>query len=303
MLDRSGSDSSDSNRCGTLPCSRCGNILSPRQVGSTGIKPRLKKSLCFVDRNSPTALFAILNGFSGSCLLRPSSPYGKLISLCSATLLRDAVDYHLHLSVLLKGARGTGKFTTACWVAQRIGMHLLEVLILCPSFASFCLTFRRSTVTTSSEKMTPRQKALCGLASRSLKNVPRAFFFFVTSTVSPKLLKFSKRVKVGFPFSHPLTHLTFPEESVLTAVLRECIDNVQKSWRITGHPVMVFATTAEADRVPMGILSCFKHEVAFEVRSPAMHVYNIYSQGRTGSKRRRASRNAAVISSGDCPRS
>lgn len=53
------------------------------------------------------------------------------MALCSATLLRDAVDYHLHLSVLLKGTRGTGKFTTACWVAQRMGMHLLEVTFVC----------------------------------------------------------------------------------------------------------------------------------------------------------------------------
>jgi peroxin-6 len=63
-----------------------------------------------------------------------------------------------------------------------------------------------------------------------------------------------------------LLNFALPVESVLTAVLRECLDNLQKSWRISGHPVVVFATTAESDRVPTGILSCFKHEVTFEVR-------------------------------------
>jgi peroxin-6 len=44
-------------------------------------------------------------------------------------MARHAMDYGLHLSVLLKGARGIGKFTVATWVAQRLGMHLLEVNI------------------------------------------------------------------------------------------------------------------------------------------------------------------------------
>lgn len=40
------------------------------------------------------------------------------------------MDYELHLSVLLKGARGIGKFTVAAWVAQSLGMHLFEVCTL-----------------------------------------------------------------------------------------------------------------------------------------------------------------------------
>lgn len=39
------------------------------------------------------------------------------------------MDYDLYLSVLLKGPRGIGKFTVATWVARRLGMHLLEVII------------------------------------------------------------------------------------------------------------------------------------------------------------------------------
>lgn len=56
------------------------------------------------------------------------TPFGKLLALASAALNRHAVDYHLQLSILLKGARGVGKATVANWVAQRLGIHLLEVM-------------------------------------------------------------------------------------------------------------------------------------------------------------------------------
>ena len=60
-------------------------------------------------------------------LLAQETPFGKLLALASAALNRRAVDYHLQLSILLKGARGIGKATVASWVAQRLGIHLLEV--------------------------------------------------------------------------------------------------------------------------------------------------------------------------------
>lgn len=81
------------------------------------------------DGSSPKALLAKLSIKSPSHLLGQKSSFGKLFELSSATLARHAVDYGLHLSVLLKGARGIGKFTVATWVAQRLGMHLLEVNI------------------------------------------------------------------------------------------------------------------------------------------------------------------------------
>ncbi|KAF7338543.1 Peroxisomal biogenesis factor 6 [Mycena venus] len=183
------------------------------------------------DENSPRALFSILRGFPDPYLLRPSSPYGRLVSLCSATLLRDAVDYNLHLSVLLKGARGTGKFTTACWVAQRIGMHVLE--INCYHLIGENDTKTEGTLRARFEKL--EECSPCILLLRHIDGLAQT-----TQALEPG------------------------KELVLTTVLRECIDNVQNSWRISGHPIMVFATTAEAERVPMGILSCFKHEVAFE---------------------------------------
>ena len=81
------------------------------------------------DTNSASAFLAKLPRQASSHLLGYETSFGKLFALSSATLARRAVDYDLHLSILLKGTRGIGKFTIATWVAQRLGMHHLEVNI------------------------------------------------------------------------------------------------------------------------------------------------------------------------------
>lgn len=47
--------------------------------------------------------------------------------MTSAAFSQRAVDYDLHLSFLLNGGRGIGKFTVASWVAESLGLHLFEV--------------------------------------------------------------------------------------------------------------------------------------------------------------------------------
>ena len=56
-----------------------------------------------------------------------ASGYEKLLPLCSAALARNAVEFELQISIILKGARGTGKMTAASQVARKLGLHLLEV--------------------------------------------------------------------------------------------------------------------------------------------------------------------------------
>lgn len=55
-------------------------------------------------------------------------------------------------------------------------------------------------------------------------------------------------------------------ESPIGAVLRECLDELHNGWKLTGHPVLLFGTTAEPARVPLGVQTCFKQEIVFEVR-------------------------------------
>lgn len=53
----------------------------------------------------------------------------KLHALVSAAFSLSAAEYRLQLSILLHGARGTGKMTAVTNVAQRLGVHILEVRV------------------------------------------------------------------------------------------------------------------------------------------------------------------------------
>jgi peroxin-6 len=79
-----------------------------------------------LDTGSPTRPPSIID--DPSVMPGHRSAFRKILSLISATLTSHAVDYNLDVSVLFKGARGTGKFTVLNWVAQHFGIHILEVI-------------------------------------------------------------------------------------------------------------------------------------------------------------------------------
>ncbi len=51
----------------------------------------------------------------------------SLLSIASVVSNRRGIDYNLQLSILLKGARGVGKFTAVSLVSRHLGLHILEV--------------------------------------------------------------------------------------------------------------------------------------------------------------------------------
>ena len=51
----------------------------------------------------------------------------QLLGLSQAALMPQALTFDIPISMLLKGSRGIGKFTTAMQVAQHLGMHIFEV--------------------------------------------------------------------------------------------------------------------------------------------------------------------------------
>lgn len=53
----------------------------------------------------------------------------KLHALVSAAFSQSASEYRLQLSILLHGARGTGKMTAVTNVAEQLGLHVLEVRV------------------------------------------------------------------------------------------------------------------------------------------------------------------------------
>jgi peroxin-6 len=56
--------------------------------------------------------------------------FTQLLGLSQAALMPQALTFDIPISMLLKGSRGIGKFTTAVQVAQRLGMHVFEVGVL-----------------------------------------------------------------------------------------------------------------------------------------------------------------------------
>lgn len=54
-------------------------------------------------------------------------------------------------------------------------------------------------------------------------------------------------------------------DPAIVSVIKELFQDLYGSWRLTGYPTLVFGTTTEPGRVPPSLLSCFKHEVEFEV--------------------------------------
>ncbi|KAI0831786.1 AAA-domain-containing protein [Trametes gibbosa] len=158
--------------------------------------------------------------------------FGRLLALASAALNRRAVDYHLQLTILLQGPRGVGKATTAGWVAQRLGVHLLEV---------DCYDVIGDTDAKTEGTLQARfeRAASCSPCILLLKHIDA----FAQSTQG---LEPGKEPAVG-------------------EVLRDCIAGLQPSWNLTGFPVLLFGTTDSHDRVPPKVLSCFKHESPGEV--------------------------------------
>jgi peroxin-6 len=61
------------------------------------------------------------------------------------------------------------------------------------------------------------------------------------------------------------TRLFTRQDSPIVAALRECMDGIQPSWKSTGYPLIVIGTTSASGSLPVGLVSCFKQEILFEV--------------------------------------
>ncbi|SPO32384.1 related to PEX6 - peroxisomal assembly protein [Ustilago trichophora] len=172
-------------------------------------------------------------------LIAPSSPYANLSSLLTATLQSNASRFGLHLSVLLKGARGCGKKTVARWVAKAAGVQLVEL---------DCFDVISDTDVRTEGILRARfQKAAeCAPCIFLLRNIEA-------------LARKSQALETG-------------QEPPLATALQNCFEEL---WSVTSGvgqanmPVAVFGTTSDPDKCPSGVLGCFKHEVTFNAPNEA----------------------------------
>lgn len=174
-------------------------------------------------------------------LVAPTSAYATLSSLLTATLQSNASRFGLHLSVLLKGARGCGKKTVARWVAKAAGVQLVEL---------DCFDVISDTDVRTEGILRARfQKAAeCAPCIFLLRNIEA-------------LARKSQALETG-------------QEPPLATALQNCFEEL---WSVTegqeagqtAMPVAVFGTTSDPDKCPSGVLGCFKHEVTFNAPNEA----------------------------------
>ncbi|EPQ58726.1 hypothetical protein GLOTRDRAFT_11691, partial [Gloeophyllum trabeum ATCC 11539] len=154
----------------------------------------------------------------------------KLYSLSSVAFAAHTKNYDLHLSVLLKGKRGCGKVFTVRRVARHLGIHLLEV-------NCFDILGDSDVKTEGALRAQFDKAASCAPCVLVLRNTDA---FSLATQSEPE------------------------KETPLASALRECIDEMHEKWDATGYPILVYGTTANPDRMPTSLLSCFKHVVDFE---------------------------------------
>ncbi|EIW85301.1 AAA-domain-containing protein [Coniophora puteana RWD-64-598 SS2] len=157
--------------------------------------------------------------------------YCQILQFANASTAGGSTDFGLDFSILLKGARGIGKFSIVAKVAQHLGLHLFEINcfdVVADSDvnADAMLRFRLDTALAS---------APCIIALRHVDALIRS-----------------------------TTPLETAKESEMSMMILEYIDKFKDKWVSTGSPVIVIATVAEHARVPPEVARCFKQELTIK---------------------------------------
>ncbi|EPQ30691.1 uncharacterized protein PFL1_01592 [Pseudozyma flocculosa PF-1] len=189
-----------------------------------------------------------------SPLTAVGSAYATVLELLNATLQPGAGRFGLHLSVLLKGARGCGKRTVARWVAQATGVQLIEI-------DCFDLVSDTDARTEGTLRARFDKAADCAPAILLLRNIDA-------------LARKSQALETG-------------QEPAMATVLQKCVEELRAATSglpakndaggdgaavaspSPAMPVAVFGTTSDPDKCPTGVLGCFKHEIAFQAPNEA----------------------------------
>ncbi|KAH8108214.1 AAA-domain-containing protein [Cristinia sonorae] len=163
--------------------------------------------------------------------LNSNKAYQALFSLSSAAISKDASKYQLQFSVILKGTRGVGKATVAISVAHELGLNHLEV-------NCFDILGENSVHSEAMLQVAFEKASSCSPCMLILKHVDA--FGKATQNADP-----SKSLAIA-------------------DTLGQCIFEMQRTWASTGFPVLVIATTAASEQVPVQVSSLFKHQISME---------------------------------------
>lgn len=150
-----------------------------------------------------------------------------LYDLIASTFSDLARSGRASATVVLHGARGSGKKTLASSVAARLGMHLLDV-------NCYELIGESDVKTEAYLRLRFEKAGQCSPCLLLLRNIDA-------------LAKKKDDLENG-------------QESAMRFVLSDCLRRVAED--AGDYPVAVIGTTSDKDKIPEGVLGCFRHEVA-----------------------------------------
>lgn len=161
------------------------------------------------------------------------TPFQKLTELIGSTFAKSARKAHTCSTVLLHGARGSGKRTVVSSTAAALGMHFLEV-------NCYDIVGETDVKTEAYLRIKFENASQCAPSLLLLRNIDA-------------LAKKKEDMESG-------------QESKMRFILADSLLNVAVDAG-EQFPVAVVATTSDYDKVPDGVLGCFRHII--EIGAPS----------------------------------
>ncbi|KAM0745708.1 AAA-domain-containing protein [Meredithblackwellia eburnea MCA 4105] len=164
----------------------------------------------------------------------PTSSFRRLQEYLSSLLSPGARELELGVTVLLKGARGSGKRTLVQSVARESGWWVFDL-------DAFDIISDTDLKTEGHLRARVERAISCAPCVVLLRNVEA-------------LARKSQVLESG-------------GDPPMTTILREIFESVKQGWKAGGYPTVVIGTTTDVDKIPNTVLGLFKEEIGIEAPS------------------------------------
>lgn len=192
----------------------------------------------------------------GSALTLPDAPLGQLRALLCAALHPAGAKAGVHVTALLEGARGSGKRTTTLWAAQSMGVHVVQ--IDCYALLADSNTRTEGTLRARLERAKQAAPAVILLRGiEALGSKAQATESGHEPAMTRVLADCLEALKVTPP--QPRQSLDDRPSSPATGSAASPVQ--EKAVAREFHPLIVLASTGEAEKCPPGLLALFKHKI------------------------------------------
>lgn len=159
-----------------------------------------------------------------------------MTGLSDAPRFKGAAEFGIWPLLLISGARGSGKFTMASSIAQRFGIHVVEI-------NCFAVVSENEANTEGSLRARIEMASSCAPCAIVIRHLDA----LSQSTPASELGK-------GITMSH---------------ALNDCLADVEARMKSTGSQIFVIATASDTSKVPAVLLSRFTNELVLKAPTEA----------------------------------